>query len=224
MTQGHGIVGAAVGLLLTVGPAVGEAAPSTPPHVRVHAHMVLLDRTAATRVGLGYVQVGAGLVALDGSRGRRAAGVGVAGAAGGMPVSAFVDLARSQGVLRSESRVQVLTLAGSQAAVSSGTVGRSRGGVARVQGPELVVTPTVLEDGRVQLEVRARLRDEVSSPWFQVDGSPVDVWTTVVVRPGEAATVGTVRVEGERTDAGLLHWSRSSEELDVLVVLRPELE
>jgi hypothetical protein len=108
--------------------------------------------------------------------------------------------------------------------VSSGSVSVGRWGTTRVRGPELLVTPTVLEDGRVLLDVRARLRDEVSGSWgHSADGSPVDVATTVTVLPGEEATVGSVSAETQRSDVGFLYWQTGTEMLDVLVVLRPEL-
>lgn len=193
----------------------GTASPAT--RVRVEARILLLDRAELRRAGLDYVQVGGGRIALAGrSRG------GVRADPGGISVSAFVQLARSRRVLRSESTLQVLTLSGSPASLSSGSVTMSGWGGARTEGPELLVTPTVLEDGSVRLEVRARLRDEARSVYGdRVDGSPVDVGTTVVVRAGEPATLGSARVQTETRDAGLLRWEDRSGSREVLVVLTP---
>jgi hypothetical protein len=205
---------------------VGTSAQAPPAavveQVRVHAHVVLVDRREAARVGLGYVQLGGGLMGVEDARAR--GGIGARGSAGGVPISAFLDVARQRGVLRSDTRSQVLVVSGGSGAIASGTVGVGRWGTTRVRGPELVVSPTVLEDGRVQLDVRVRLRDEVTGVYgYGVDGSPVDVWTTVAVWPGEEATVGSMSASTQRSDTGLLYWSSESGDLDVLVVLRPEL-
>lgn len=217
--------------VLALGPAAVDAQPAptaTVEQVRVHAHILLVDRTEATRVGLRYVQVGGGMMGLDGSRPGRGGSVGggvvVTGGVAGIPVAAFIDLARQRGVLRSETRTQVLVVSGGSASVASGTASVGRWGTTRVRGPELLVTPTILEDGRVLLDVRARIRDEVTGVYgYGVDGSPVDVATTVVVGAGEEATVGSMGTSTQRSDAGLLHWASSAGDLDVLVVLRPEL-
>jgi hypothetical protein len=218
---------------LALGPAGSGAQASGPvayDQVRVHAHILLVDRTEAARVGLSYVQVGGGLIGVEGARGAggvrgaRGGDVLVGGEVAGVPVSAFIDLARERGVLRSETRSQVLVLSGGSAVVASGTVTTGRWGATRVQGPEFVVIPTVLDDGRVHLDVRVRLRDDVAGFYgHRADGSPVDVSTTVVVGSGEEATVGNVQTSIQRSDTGILRWRSSSDELDVLVVLRPEI-
>lgn len=205
-------------LLLPVGLAAQTGTAPPDAHVRVEARILLLDRAELRRAGLDYVQVGGGRIALA-SHSHRGA---VRADPGGIPVSAFVQLARSRRVLRSESTLQVLTLSGSSASLSSGSVTMSGWGGARAEGPELLVTPTVLEDGRVRIEVRARLQDEARSVYGDhVDGSPVDVATTVVVRAGEPATLGSARVQTETRDAGLLRWEDRSGSREVLVVLTP---
>lgn len=212
------------GMALALAPvaATGQPAAAVGPQVRVHAHILLVDRTEATRVGLGYVQVGGGLVGVRGSR--IGGGIGAGGEVAGVGVAAFVELARDRGLLRSETRAQVLALSGAAAAISTGSATVGRRGATRVRGPELAVTPTLLEDGRVLLEVRARIRDEITGVWgWGVDASPLDVATTVAVRPGEDATVGSMRVETHRSDAGLLRWEGVAEGLDILVVLRAEV-
>jgi hypothetical protein len=215
--------------VLTLGPAVAGAQAPAPAeaytHVRVHAHILLLDRTTATRIGLGYAQVGGGLIGVQGAPARRGSGgVVVGGEVAGMPASAFIELARDRGVLRSETRTQVLALSGAAAVVGSGTISTGRWGTTRVRGPELEVVPTVLDDGTILLDVRARLRDEVTSVYgWGMDGSPVDVATRLVVAPGQEATVGSVRTTTQRSDTGLLSWRSEAGEMDVLVVLRPEV-
>ena len=97
-------------------------------------------------------------------------------------------------------------------------------GASRTAGPELVVTPTVLPNGNIQLQLHAKLRDEVTIPYgYSVDASPVNVATTVIVKPGEEATLGSMSVATEQRDAGLLRWEDVSGSRDVLVVLKPEI-
>lgn len=198
-----------------------------PKHVRVHAQIVLIDREEAQRVGLRYAQAGGGRIWVSGAgaTGRRR-GVGVSGDVAGIPVSAFVDLARNKRLLRSETQTQITTLSGSTAEIGSGTLAMGPWGASRSAGPELIVTPTVLPDGRVQLAVRAKLRDEVTVPYpfgYSVDASPVDVATTVIVEPGQEATVGSMNTATEHRDTGLLRWEDFSGSRDVLVVLKPEI-
>ncbi|HEV2148173.1 MAG TPA: hypothetical protein VGR37_12285 [Longimicrobiaceae bacterium] len=218
------------GLTLSVaapGPGSAQAAAgSGAPHVRVHAHVLLIDRAEARRIGLRYAQAGGGRILADPGRGRRGrGGVGAVGEVAGIPFSAFVELAHDRRLVRSDTRMQVLALSGSTAALGSGSLRVGPYGTARAQGPELVVTPTVQDDGRVRLEVRARLRDEVTDPYgYGVDASPVDAATVVVVRSGDEATVGNVQTSTQREDAALLRWEDASGSRDVLVVLRPEIE
>lgn len=218
------IVAALVAALLPASVrAQSHPSPAPAPHVRVHAHIVLLDRVEARRAGLRYAQAGDGRIRVEGG-GRRGGGVGVGGTVAGIPVSAFLELARDRRLVRSETRMQVLALSGTSAALGSGSLRVSGWGATRAQGPELVVTPTVLADGRVRLEVRARLRDEATSPYgYGVDASPVDAATTIVARPGQEVTVGSVATTTEHSTAGLLRWEDEAGQRDVLVVLRPEL-
>ena len=210
---------------LLPGPVRAQAAPeSDPQHVRVHAQIVLIDRAEAQRAGLRYIQVGGGRIWIGGGQDGRPRGVDASGEVGGIPVSAFVDLARNKRLLRSETQTQVTTLSGSTAAISSGSLSVGSFGASRAAGPELVVTPMVLPDGNIQLQVQARLRDEVTVPYgYSLDASPVNVATTVIVRPGEEATVGSMSIATEHKDAGLLRWEDVSGSRDVLVVLKPEL-
>ena len=220
------LIAAALVAALLPSPVRAQAVPeSDPQHVRVHAQIVLIDRAEAQRAGLRYVQVGGGRIWIGGGRdGHRTSGVGASGKVGGIPVSAFVDLASNKRLLRSETQTQVTTLAGSTAAISSGSLSVGPWGASHTAGPELVVTPTVLPDGNIQLQVQARLRDEATVPYgYSLDASPVNVATTVVVRPGEEATVGSISIATEHKDAGLLRWEDASGSRDVLVVLKPEL-
>jgi hypothetical protein len=196
--------------------------PPHPPHVRVHVRIVLIDRAEARRVGLRYVQAGGGRIRVEG---RGGSGVGVSGGVAGVPVSAFLDLARKKRLLTSETRTQITTLSGSTASIGSGSLRVvDPWGTSRAQGPELVVTPTVLPDGHVRLDVRARLRDEVAGAYgYGVDASPVDAATTVIVRPREEATLGSVQTATLRRDTGVLRWEDVSGSRDVLVVLTPEI-
>ena len=188
------------------------------PTVRVAARVVLLDRSEARRAGLEWVQVGGGRIRVVGS-GRRG-GVGAAGDVGGVPVSAFIALASERRLVRSDTRMQVTTLSGSGASIASGSLSIGAWGSTRTSGPELVVTPTVLEHGAVRLDVRVRLRDELTGVYGETaDASPVDAATTVVVRPGEEATIGNVAVSEQRSDTGILRWESASRDRDVLVVL-----
>ena len=202
-----------------------EAERTVPAQVRVHAHIILLDAVDARRAGLRYVQVGNGRLRPEGSGVRMTGrGVSVAGDVAGIPVSAFVDLARDRRVLRSETRTQVMALSGSSAVIGSGTMQAGGWAGSRVRGPQLVVAPTVLPDGRVRLEVRARVRDEYTGPYgYPVDGSPMDAATTVVVEPGQDATVASLRTATSESDAGFLRWRDASGEREILVVLRPEI-
>ncbi|MDP9348870.1 MAG: type II and III secretion system protein [Gemmatimonadota bacterium] len=215
------------GALLALTPGLAHAQaddPPYPPHVRVHAQIVLIDRTQARRAGLRYVQVGGGRILVEGGRGR-GSGVGVAGEVSGVPVSAFLDLVRKRRLLSSEIRTQITILSGSTGSIGSGSLRVvDPWGTSRAQGPELVVTPTVLRSGEVRLEVRARLRDEVTGPYgYGVDASPVDAATTVIVRPGEEATLGNVQSATRHRDTGFFRWEDVSGSRDVLVVLRPEI-
>lgn len=200
-----------------------EAGRATPAQVRVHAQIFLLDAVETRRAGLGYVQVGNGrLQPLAGPRGRRG-GITVGGDAGGISVSAFIDLARDRRVLRSDTRTQVLAMSGSPAMIGSGTLQAGGWRGSRVRGPQLMVIPTVLPDGRVRLDVRARIRDEYTGPYHSVDGSPLDAATTVVVEAGKDATVGSLQTRTAESDAGFLSWRDVSTEREILVVLRPEI-
>ena len=224
---------AALALAAGAAPAAAQQ-PVAPPapggNVQVEAHVVFLDRAAARRVGLRYLQVGNGRVQVEGGRRRgdrdrvRKDGgvtVGVGGDVAGIPVQAFVEIARDERVLRSESRSVVTVADGALGSVSSGTVQLGPWGASRTRGPELVVIPHLLGDGRVRLDVQVRERDEAIGPFgYGVDGSPVSTRTSVVVRSGEAATVGTLQASERRSDVGIVRWGSEEGERDVLVVLK----
>ena len=204
-------------------PARAQSAAA--PMVTVHARIVLVDRARTRGIGLRWFQVGGGRIRVEGSgAGAGRGGVAVAGATTDLSAAAFIELAQRQRMVSSDSRLQVATTSGSTASVASGSLSIGRWGGTRETGPELVVTPTVLGDGTVRLAVRARQRDEATSPYGHgASGSPVDAATTIVVRPGEDATVATVALSERRSDAGLLHWSDATGSRDALVVLRVEV-
>lgn len=200
--------------------APGLQAQTPPVTVTVDARIVLIDREEATRAGVRWLQAGNGRIVLT-SGPRRGGGVRVSKEGGAIPVSAFVELAREHRLVRSDSRLQVSTLSGREARIASGVLSTDAWGGAREMGPELVVLPTVLPDGSVRLDVRARLRDERSDPYSGgVSGAPVDVATTVIVQPGAEATVATVGVTEQHRDAALLRWVSGRIARDALVVLR----
>ena len=205
-------------LLATIA-ATTVHAQTPPATVTVDARIVLIDREEAARVGVRWMQAGEGRVVL--TDGPRRGGIRVSKEGGMIPVSAFVELAREHRLIRSDSRLQVSTLSGTEARIASGVLSTHGWGGARETGPELVVRPTVLPGGAVQLEVRARLRDERSDVYHgTVSGAPVDAATTIVVQPGADATVATVGVSEQRRDAGLLRWASGRSARDALVVLR----
>lgn len=208
---------AAAAFLLAALPA-GAQAPAPSAQVRVTARIVVVDREAATRAGLGYVVLGNDRVRIgSGSRGRDGVEVDVLGA------RAFLELARDRRLIRSESTQQVLVMSGAEGYVASSelSVGRR---TARTRGPSLVVVPTVREDGLVQLRVSARMEDEVRHGWgYGVDGSPAAVDTEILARPGEDVIIGSSTVSETVSETGLLRWGSASEERDVLVVVRAEV-
>lgn len=210
--------------LLTLLPAlaIAQDAPATeaPANVRVSAHVVLIDRSAASRAGLEMLQVGDGRMRV--AR-RGTGGVAIDGRVMGMPVAAFIGLARERGVVRSESRLHVVTASGSSGRIAGVRLGVDRHGLASESGPELHVVPTLLADGRIRLEVNAGRRETRRGLYGEAVGaSPAMATTTVIVRPGAQATVGTIAVATERRDAGLLHWRRERSETDALIVLAAE--
>ncbi|HYD55005.1 MAG TPA: hypothetical protein VEA99_20380 [Gemmatimonadaceae bacterium] len=196
--------------------ARAQMVDTVPTMVQVEARIVLVDRQRAARAGLRWLQAGGGRIVL----GDRGAGIRISKGDATLSASAFIEIAAREGVVTSDTRLSVATRSGTTARVASGTLALGRRGAVRETGPELLVTPTRLADGRIQLEVRARERDEATGRWGErVDASPVDAATTVLARPGEPATVATVRSTSTGRDAGLLRWEGASRSVDALVVL-----
>jgi hypothetical protein len=201
--------------------ALGFDSAVAPSHVRVTTRMVVVDRSAVTRAGLGYVVLGNDRVrvsARDDGR-RRRGGV----ALGTLGIRAFLEAARDSRWVTSESTQQVLALSGAEARVASTELAIGRSG-ARTRGPTLTVVPVVQADGMVLLRVSARLEDTVSSPWgYTVDGSPAAVETEVLARPGEEVLLASSSSVERTRDAGLLVWGSGEHERDVLVVVTAEI-
>lgn len=191
------------------------------PQVRLTTHTVVVDREAARRAGVSYVTLADGRVEVQGVPvRRRGATVAVQGPLG---IRAFLDLARERRWTRSESTQMVLVRSGSEGGVASleGTVGMYGG---RARGPAIRVRPTVLPDGRIELELAGGIQDRTEPGWgYGVDASPAWVETVVVVRDREPATVAsssTVQSTGRR---GLLRIGSSERGTDVLIVVTPEI-
>jgi type II secretory pathway component GspD/PulD (secretin) len=208
-------------------PAAGQAASAgqeqvavQPAHVRVTSRIVVVDREALTRAGLSYVVLGGGRVRVD-AAGRGAASDGVR--LGTHSASAFLEAVRSRGWIRSESTQQVLTMSGREAVVSSNSLTLDRR-AARRRGPSLVVIPTVLPAGQVQLELSARIEDDVTYRWgYGVDGSPAAVDTEITAADGEEIIVGSSSVVETARESGLLRWGTSERGRDVLVAVTAQV-
>lgn len=199
-------------LLALADPAAAQptAAPD-PVNVRVTARVVVVDREALSRAGLGYVVLGHDRIEVVDRRGRSGVRVGAYG------VAAFLELARERRWVRSESTQRVLTLTGSSAVVSSQNLAVGPYAT-RTRGPSLVVSPTVLEDGRVHLAVSAGHEDRVRYGWGHgVDGSPARVDTEVVVQEGAEVVLASSSSVRSIREAGLLGWSEGERGRDVLV-------
>ncbi len=208
---------AVAAVLLAALPAAAQV-PSPPAQVRVTSRIVVVDREAAARVGLGYVVLASDRVRI-GSGAPRSSGVEV----DVLGARAFLELARQRRLIRSESTQQVLVMSGGEGYVASSELSLGRR-AARTRGPSLVVVPTVRADGLVHLRVSARMEDEVQRAWGHgVDGSPAAVDTEVLARPGEDVIIGSSTLSETVSEAGLLRWGSASEERDVLVVVRAEV-
>jgi hypothetical protein len=226
---------AVLSLVALASPAGAEPTPprapvQDTPHVRVTARIVVVDRQAVTRAGLGYVVVGHDRVRIGsagragGGRGGEARTRGVGVLVGTHGVSAFLEAARARRWIRSETTQRVLTLSGREALVSSTELAVGRRGAARTRGPSLVVVPTALDDGAVRLRVSTRIEDSVTYPWGHgVDGSPAAVETDVVARPGEELILASGSTVERTREAGLLRWSDADAGRDVLVAVSVEV-
>jgi hypothetical protein len=190
-------------------------------HVRLTASLLVVDREAVRRAGVSYVVLGPGQVRLTPLDERRRPARGVRAQLGALNVGAFIEAVRMNSWLRTETTQQVLALSGTSARVSS-TELTIDGFATRSRGPVLSVLPTVLADGRIHLRVSAGVEDVVTDRYwgYSADGSPVSVDTELIVDPGEEVIIASGSgVESSRA-AGLLHFSSTSRERDVLVVVR----
>lgn len=208
-------------LLVGLNWATGTGASAQAPQVRLTTHTVVVDREAAHRAGVSYVTLADGRVEVRGVPARRrGATVAVQGPLG---IRAFLDLARERRWTRSESTQMVLVRSGSEGGVSSleGTVGTYG---ERARGPTIRVRPTVLPDGRVELELAGGIQDRRESGWgYGVDASPAWVETVVVVRDREPATVASSSTVQSTVRSGLLRIGSSERGTDVLIVVTPEI-
>lgn len=217
-------VGLATPCLTATAPALAappaRQAPDTP-QVRVTARMVVVDREALARAGVGYRVMGHDRVRVGRGAGRGDAG-GVRLRAGVYGVAAFLEVVRESRWIRSESSQQLLVRSGSEGRLASQSLTAGRFAT-RTRGPELVVSPTVEPDGTVRLWVSTRLEDSVRYGWgYGVDGSPAAVETEVVVRPGEEVLLASSSSVERSRDAGLLHWGGGEAGREVLVAITAE--
>lgn len=210
-----------MGGLLTAPVAAQQAYPSERgsfvpgDQVQVTARIVVVDREAFTRAGLRYVVVGNDRVRVTSTGARGGVGIQV----GTHGVTAFLEAARRNRWIRSESTQQVLTMSGREAFVGSSDLAVSRRS-ARTRGPSLAVIPTVLDDGSVHLQVSARMEDRVTYAWgYGVDGSPAAVETELIARDGEEVILASSSMTQTTRESGLLGWGGGEEGRDVLVAV-----
>ena len=189
------------------------------PQVRVTARMVVVDRAALTRAGVGYRVMGHDRVRVGRAATGSRRGGGARLRAGVYGVAAFLDVVRESRWIRSESSQQLLVLSGSEGRLASQSLAVGRF-AARTRGPELVVAPTVEPDGTVRLRVSTRLEDTVRYGWgWEADGSPAAVETEVVVPAGEEVLLASSSSVERTRDAGLLYWGDAEAGLEVLVAV-----
>ncbi|HSH44759.1 MAG TPA: hypothetical protein VK966_02830 [Longimicrobiales bacterium] len=199
----------------------GPPARGHPAQVEVTARIVVVDREALARAGLDYVVLGNNRVRVRaaGNRGGGARDGGGGVVVGTHRVKAFLDLARENRWVRSESTQRVLTMSGGEGMISSTGLSIRRG-AARTRGPSLVVSPTVLDDGAVHLRVSTGVEDRVTYPWgYGVDGSPAAVETEIIARDGQEVILASSSSATDTRQAGLLGWGRTERERAVLVAV-----
>ncbi len=198
------------------------AAAQSAPNVRVSARILVIEDDAFSRAGLAYVLLGHDRVQVNSNGRHRNQGVRVQVGAHG--VSAFLEAVRNSNWMRTESMQQVLVMSGAEASISSNDLSFDRR-AAHTRGPSLVVIPTVLDDGRVHLQVSARLEDRVDYAWGNsVDGSPALVATEIIARDGEEIILATSSAVQTTREAGILRWGRGQQEREVLVVVTVQVQ
>lgn len=198
-------------------PSSVDGAADAVAHVRVTARIVVVDRDALTRAGLDYVVLGNDRVRVRPSGRSTPRGIRIGVATHG--VTAFLEAVRESRLIRSESTQQVLTMSGGEGVVSSTQLAVRRG-AARIRGPSLVVSPTVLDNGTVHLWVSTRHEDSVTYPWgYGVDGSPAAVETELIARDGEEVILASSSAAETTRESGLLRWASGAQGRDVLVAV-----
>lgn len=195
-------------------------APQPVQNVRVTARVVVIEQGSFTRAGLDYVVLGNERVRVGGSG--RGAKSGVRVQVGTHGVTAFLEAVRASRWIRSESTQSVLTISGGDAMITSSDLSMGRRS-ARTRGPALLVTPTVMEDGRVHLYVSTGLRDQADYWWGRVDGSPAAVETEIVARPGVEIILASSSAVQTTRASGILSWGGGEDATEVLVVVTAEV-
>ncbi|HEY0673854.1 MAG TPA: hypothetical protein VGD27_16370, partial [Longimicrobiales bacterium] len=196
-------------------------APRPVQNVRVTARIVVIEQGSFTRAGLDYAVLGNDRVRVGGND--RGSKRGVRVQVGTHGITAFLEAVRASKWIRSESTQSVLTISGGDAMISSTDLSMGRRS-ARTRGPSLLVTPTVLEDGRIHLHVATGLRDQADYWWGRVDGSPAAVETEIVARPGVELILASSSAVQTTRSSGILSWGGGDEARQVLVVVTTELQ
>lgn len=198
------------------------AQPGERAMVRITSRTVVIDREAAMRAGVSYVNAGGGRLGFSIPPGRRPRGAAVA-VRGPLGVGAFLEIARERRWTRSESSQMVMVASGSEGRVSSltGTVSPYE---LSSRGPVLRVSPRVMPDGRVELALATGLEERRESAWgYGVDASPAWAETVIVARPGEAVVVAS-STQGTRTrGSGILHVGSRDRNTETLIVVTVEV-
>jgi hypothetical protein len=212
--------GAAVAAAQTAGmPASGEAAGN----IRLDARIVVVENSAVSRAGVSYVVLASDRVSVSTRAGTTRRGSGVAVESRPLGVAAFLEFVRQRRAVSSEATQQIVVLSGGTGRIASLDLSVDRF-AARSRGPSLVVTPTLLDDGRIHVRVIAQNEDVVADSWTGqvVDGSPVRVATELVLQPGEPAIIGSGSASQSASTSGILHIGRDDYHRDILVVLSAE--
>jgi hypothetical protein len=198
------------------------AAAQSAANVRVSARIVVIEDETFTRAGLVYAVLGHDRVQVNANGPRRGKGVRVQ--VGTHGVKAFLEAVRNSNWLHTESTQQILTMSGAEALISSNDLSFNRR-VAHSRGPSLLVTPTVMADGRVHLKVSARLEDRVDYAWGNsADGSPALVETEVIARDGEEVILATSSAVQSTREAGILRWGAGQQGREMLVVVTAQVQ
>ncbi|CAA9370892.1 MAG: hypothetical protein AVDCRST_MAG89-4582 [uncultured Gemmatimonadetes bacterium] len=196
------------------------AQPGDQAMVRLTSRTVVIDRQAAMRAGVSYVDVGGGRLGFSVPPGRRGGTVAVQGPLG---VRAFLEIARERRWTRSESSQMVMVASGSEGRVSSlsGTVSPYE---VSSRGPVLRVSPRVMPDGRVELALATGVEDRRESVWgYGVDASPAWAETVIVARPGEPVVVASSTQGTSTRGSGILHVGSRDRNVETFIVVTAEV-